>query len=250
MPGALDRAPVGAGMVRPVTPARRTPRIDLTGPCLSLATEPAAGLDVLLVDLSGVEATDVASIVASATERHSGGIGVIGGAPAAVGAALDAGVGLVVLDVGAVDPAEVAAVASTGAVVVLHHSEPAVAVGAVDQLTAAGIDTSRVIVEVGPEHDMLEEVTVLERSAFGFRVGAVVPPPTGEALSTPYRRGWEIGTVTALVSLGVASLRGADPEVVRRVVATLRLVDSGAAGAPGTGPPVAAAAPTSAGGDR
>lgn len=221
------------GNVRSVTPAHRTPRIDLTGPCLLLGETPAPGLDVVLLDLADVDASEVAVLVASAEAEHPGGIGVCGGRPSAVGAAVAAGVGLVLLDVASTDPAEVAAVVESGAVTILHHPDPASAVGAVDRLTAAGLDTSRVVVEVGPDPDIVEEVTVLERSAFGFRVGAVVGRPAeADSWSTPVRQGWEIGTLTALIGAGVATLRGADTEVARRVAATLHAIDSAGSESP------------------
>lgn len=216
----------GAGNVRSVTPAHRTPRIDLTGPCLLLGAEPVPGVDVVLVDLDGVGADQVADLVARAEADHQGGIGVRGGRPSAVGSALAARVGLVVLDVGTTDPAEVRAVVESGVVVVLHHGDPAVAVGAVDQLNSTGVDTSRVVVEVGPDDRLVEEVTVLERSAFGFRVGAVMALPDGaRGWTESARAGWEIGTLTALLAAGVASVRGADPERFRRVAAVLHHID-------------------------
>jgi hypothetical protein len=195
-----------------------------------LSTTPAPGVDVVLVDLTDAAPADVAGLVAAAASVHPGGIGVCGGSPPAVGAALAAGVGLVVLDVGTTAAAEVRAVVEAGVVVVLHHAEPAGAVGAVDRLTAEGLDTSRVIVEVGPDDQVVEEVTVLERSAFGFRVGAVLPPPVeASRLTEPQRQGWEIGMLTALLGAGVASVRGADPERFRRVAAVLHHLDAAAA---------------------
>lgn len=228
---AAGSGPIGGGYRSGVTVAHRTPRIDLTGPCLMLGESPARGVDVVVVDLTGVAAVDVADHLLAAEAAHPGGIGVRGGAPSAVGAALAAGVGLVVVDVATTDPREIAAVVEAGVVTVLHHADPARAVGGVDSLTAAGLDTSRVVVEVGPGAQLLEEVTVLERTAFGFRIGASVDLPIGsERWSHEVRAGWEIGTVVALLSAGVATVRGVDPERFRRVAATLGLIDAAAAG--------------------
>lgn len=208
-----------------MTPAHRTPRIDITGRCLVLGRSPAPGVDVLLIDLTGVDATAVPGLVAGAESRHPGGIGISGGTPPAVGAALAAGVGLVVLDLDDTSAVEVAAVVESGVVAVLHHREPARAVGAVDALVRAGIDTARVVVEVGPGDEIVEEVMVLERSAFGFGVGAVVAPSAAATWSEAARHGWEIGTLTALLEAGIVTVRGPEPERVRRVAAVLDTLD-------------------------
>lgn len=214
-----------------MTPApHHTPRIGLAGAPLLLGDGPAPGVDVVVLDLHGVPAEEVAALVADAEAHHSGGVGVFNGVPSAVGAAVRSGVGLVVLDVATTDPAEVRAVAQAGVVLVLHHTEPAAAVGAVDGLCAAGIDTSRVVVEVGPGPDLVEQVTVLDRTAYGFRVGAVVGLPDAGGSWSPARRdGWEIGTVTAILSAGVATVRGVAPERFRRIAATLHAVDAAVA---------------------
>lgn len=230
-----------------MTPAQRFPRIDLTGPCLVLAEAPGAGVDVVLVDLTDVAPAEVAGRLAEVGSLHGGGVGVIGGRPPAVGAAVAAGAGLVVLDVSSADPAEVRAVVESGAVVVVHHADPSAAVRAVDALAAAHLDTSRVVVEVGPDPSLVEEVTVLERSAYGFRVGAVLGLPSGAAgWSEPERDGWEIGTLVALLAAGTATVRGVDPVRCRRVAAVLQAIDdaaqAGSTGDPVAGEPVASAA--------
>lgn len=209
-------------------PPHHTPRIGLTRHPLLLGDRPGPGVGVVVLDLQGVGAPEVPALVADAEARHRGdvGVGVRNGEPSAVGAAVRAGVGLVVLDVATVDPAEVRAVAEAGVVLVLHHAEPAAAVGAVDRLCAAGIDTSRVVVEVGPGPDLVEQVTVLDRSAYGYRVGAVVGPPESAGSWSPeVLAGWEIGTLVAVVGAGVATVRGVAPERFRRVVATLAAID-------------------------
>ncbi|NLD78153.1 MAG: hypothetical protein GX643_15970 [Acidimicrobiales bacterium] len=214
-----------------MTLAHRTPRIDLTGSCLLGADRPAPGVDVVVIDLEGVGAAEVTALVAAAEADHVGGIGVQGGTPPAVGAALAAGVGLVVLDVASTPAAEVRAVVEAGVVAVLHHPDPALAVGAVDALAAAGVDTGRVVVEVGPDPQIVEEVTVLERTAYGFRVGAVLGPVAGRPHAGGAADGWEIGTIFALLSHGVALVRGVDPERFRRVATVLGQID-GASRAP------------------
>lgn len=222
---ARGTAILAPGSLRAVTLAHRTPRIDLTGPCLLVAEAPGPGVDIVVIDLDGAAASEVSDIVAAAATAHGGGIGVRGGTPSGVGAALAAGVGLVILDVTTTDRAEVRAVVESGVVTVLHHADPAVAVGAVDALTAAGVDTARVVVEVGPDEQLIEEVTVLERTAFGFRVGAVVGPAPGRISGGEAAAGREIGTLFALLSNGVALVRGADPERFRRVAAILSEID-------------------------
>ena len=127
---------------------------------------------------------------------------------------------------------------------------PAEAVAACDHLAAAGIDTARVVVEVGPHADVVAQATTLERSAFGFRVGARLGPVTGRPLLHHHAglvhpdpagppaahgddpdgprdrsRGWEVGALTALLGLPVATVRGTDPHRVGRVRAVLHALD-------------------------
>lgn len=236
------------------------PRVDLTGPPLVLHLAPGPHVHVLLVDLDGPGSEDAAARVALAAAGHAGPVGVIGGDAAAQQAALAAGAGLVVLDLGCTGPDSVERAVRTGAVVVLHGPDPTDAVAVCDRLHAGGVDTARVVVEVGPDADVVAHATTLERAAFSFRVGvdlgATPGAPllhhapglraaprgadqprrddrgdTGTVASTSdpaaRRAGWEIGALTALLGLPVATVRGVHPARVARVRAVLRAVDHG-----------------------
>lgn len=209
------------------------PRIDLTGRTLLLDDRPGPHVDVVVADLDGVAPGDVADTLARVQAAHDGPIGVCGGRPSAVGAAVAAGVALVALEADDTPDAEVRAVVESGCVVLLHHAEIARAVGAVDRLVAAGVDTSRVVVEAGPDPDVVEEATVLDRTAFGYRVGACLgaspaagqPAPGMPPGRDERRDGWEIGALTGLLGLGVATIRGVSGERFARVRSVLDALD-------------------------
>ena len=117
------------------------------------------------------------------------------GAGEALREALAAGAGLVVVDLAVTAPDAVDDAVRSGVVVVLHHADPTEAVSVCDRLAVAGVDTSRVVVEVGPDPDVVARATPLERAAFGFRVGACVGAESGRPLlhhHTPVAAGHEV----------------------------------------------------------
>lgn len=239
------------------------PRVDLTGPPLVLHLQPGPHVQVLLVDLDGGAPEDGAARVRAAGAGHAGPVGVVGGDLATQQAALAAGAGLVVLDLADTAPDAVEGVVRTGAVVVLHGADLTDAVAVCDRLNAAGVDTARVVVEVGPDADVVAHASSLERAAFAFRVGVDLGAAAGEPLlhHTPGLRaaafasdgsrpgrpddtavaptstgaadrhaGWEIGALTALLGLPVATVRGVSPTRVARVRAVLHALDDAVVG--------------------
>ncbi len=254
-----------------MTAAPSHPRVDLTGPPLVLHPEPGPHVQVLLVDLDGVAPEDGAAHLGVAAAGHPGPVGVVGGDPETQQAALAAGAGLVIVDLTATGPDAVERAVRTGAVVVLHGTDPADAVAACDRLHAGGVDTARVVVEVGPDADVVAHATTLERAAFSFRVGVDLGAAPGEPLlhhapglrapapdeprpddprpddprpddpddpgdaatdtgGADRHAGWEIGALTALLGLPVATVRGVAPARVARVRAVLHALDAAAAG--------------------
>ncbi len=213
-------------------PVPRASRIDLTGPTLLLSHEPEAQVDVVLVDLTTLAVDQVGAAVAAARPAGSGGVGVVGGGGAAVRAAIEAGADLAVVDLADASTPDVRAVVGSGVVVVLHHAVPTVAVAAVDRLAADGVDTGRVVVELGAPPDLFDELAALERAAPGYRVGVRLVPdlaPAGHgavAEGHEAAAGREIGVLTALLNAGVATVRGADPRRFRRVRAVLEAIDA------------------------
>jgi hypothetical protein len=237
-------------------PAPNLPRVDLAGPTLVLHPEPGPLVQVVVVDLAGLEASRCGPRVRAAGADHTGPVGVEGADGEALREALAAGAGLVVLDLAVAAPETVDDAVGSGVVVVLHHTDPTEAVTVCDRLAASGIDTSRVGGEVGPDPDVVARATTLERAAFGFRVGACVgtesgrpllhhhvpiaadpsaadphaADPDGCAEAVARHAGWEVGVLTGLLGLPVATLRGVDPARVGRVRGVLHALDEAAAG--------------------
>ena len=242
-----------------MTPAPHLPRVDLAGPTLVLHPEPGPLVQVVVVDLTGLDVSECGPRVRAAGADHDGPVGVQGGAGEALREALAAGAGLVVVDLAVTAPDAVDDAVRSGVVVVLHHADPTEAVSVCDRLAVAGVDTSRVVVEVGPDPDVVARATTLERAAFGFRVGACVGAESGRPLlhhHTPVaaepivadpaaagpdeaasdegddavarHAGWEVGVLTGLLGLPVATLRRVDPGRVDRVRAVLHALDEAA----------------------
>jgi hypothetical protein len=125
------------------------------------------------------------------------------------------------------------------------------------------VDTARVVVEVGPDADVVAHATTLERAAFSFRVGVdlgVTPgapllhhapglraaprsagdlrpgdrDDSGEVVTArdgaERRAGWEVGALTSLLGLPVATVRGVEPTRVARVRSVLHALDDAVAG--------------------
>lgn len=192
---------------------------------------------MVVVDLDEVEAHDVDAHLAPhrAPDRC---LGVAGGSPAAVEAAVASGAGLVIIDAHGADPERVCSLARHGVALVLAATDVHEALATVDALGAAGIDTGRVVVELGPvdadpagaaEAHLGEgfRIDALERLAYGFRVGARLHPVDPDAPERAH--GSQIGALTEVLLAGATTVRGVAPARFRRVLAVVRALDAAAA---------------------
>lgn len=218
-------ATVATGTIRPMALRQSAAPVDLTGRALLLGE---LG-DVALIDLTGPDGAGELEPQTSADvppHSQSQPVGARVASAAAVELVVAAGAGLIVVPrVLASSPAVVAASAAGIVVVVSGSAEQAGA--AALELIGAGGTPGRVVVEVpvAPHTPALHAVDVAQLADLGLLAGISFPPlPT----VSDEAAGWQIGTLTRLLTAGVRTFRGVDAQRFARVRAVHEATEAAA----------------------
>lgn len=199
-----------------------------------LHPEPRSQDQVLMVDVAGLTSDQVRTVVTEAVCRHTGSVGLVGGDVVNLRSALDSGARLVVVD--GVDRAvgELVTVVSSEVWALVQVGSAGDATDVGGWLEQAGVDLAQVVFEVGPGRDVVAQARALMERSPGSRVGACLN--SSASVVGDNDAGWELGALTALFDMGVATIRNADPVRVQRVEAVLdALAGAGRVGAVGEG---------------
>ncbi len=175
-------------------------------------------------------AAAVAEIASRAVTDRACSVGLIVTDPDAVAPAVAAGVSVLVVEAALATHGEVIRAAAGGAAVVIGGT-PDAAGRAAATLVDRGASPDRVLVEVVVPAGT--PVELADRS--GTRTPALAAALGSDRSDAGWERdaGWEIGVLTRLLSVGVRTVRGADPVRFRRVRTVVEAID----GALGEGPP-------------